>query len=430
MRSRKSRRASPVLVKESAYGMVAPLVEGIERHVARLSWRARLTEFLHRSWNRASSPHPLPVSTLDAAAAFEHGVDRYEELEFSSAATFFDSGSKEDPLSPLLVAWRSRVASILRKDVEAVQLARQALSLISDATPETEKLFVQAVAAESSRDAPTAEARYRSLAARHPDDPAFVMELAAFQDRRGINVEAVRNVPSGSGTRAPPCSSACRVMSSLHRLNNPTAARQRAETAVTAFRALGASGGEAQARFCLTESLRRGDENEQAEALNNAEAALKTFQQLQYRDNLARAYHYVALALEAQGRLDEAVTSWDQSLPIARQTNNNLLATNTLMNLGATNERLGHRSKAIEFLRQSAQGFEALGDQVRAAQNQFNIGAILVEHGGGWKEGLADVRGSLAVFEEYRESISRSPPSRSSLPTTAMPGVVKPPKAS
>ena len=110
----------PVLVKESAYGMVAPLVEGIERHVARLSWRARLTEFLHRSWNRASSPHPLPVSTLDAAAAFEHGVDRYEELEFSSAATFFDSGSKEDPLSPLLVAWRSRVASILRKDVEAI----------------------------------------------------------------------------------------------------------------------------------------------------------------------------------------------------------------------------------------------------------------------------------------------------------------------
>ena len=73
------------------------------------------------------------------------------------------------------------------------------------------------------------------------------------------------------------------------------------------------------------------------------------------------------------------------------------------MNLGATSEKLGRRSQAIEFLRQSASGFEELGDQNRAAQNQFNIGTILVQYGGGWKEGLKDVQSALPVFVEYRD---------------------------
>jgi tetratricopeptide (TPR) repeat protein len=391
-----------VLVKESAYALVIPIAEEIQQYVTGLSWRARLTAVVHQVLHRGWETPQLAVSTLDAAAAMEQGLDRYEELEFSVAASYFERASQTDPLSPVPVAWRSRVSRLVRKDVEAIQFARQALSLVSEKTPATERVFVQAVAAESNRDLGAAEALYRSLVDSHPDDPAFLIELAAFQDRRGANDEGIKTYLRAlelKGRRFRPHVELCRL---YIRLNNPTAARQHGETALTSFRTLGAAGAEAQAQFCLTESLRRGDDSERAEALTSAEAALRALQTLNYRDNLARAHNYVALAMEAQGRLDEAAKSWTESLAIARETNS-LLATNVLMNLGATNEKLGHRSLAIDFLRQSAQGFEGLGDEDRAAQNQFNFGAILIEYGGGWKEGLENVRSALAVFEEYRD---------------------------
>jgi tetratricopeptide (TPR) repeat protein len=391
-----------VLVKESAYAMVAPLAEEIERYVESASWRSRLTALVHGILHRARSPHALAVGSLDAADALERGLDRYEELEVSAAAGSFERASQADPLSPLLAAWRSRVARLMRRDVEATQLARQAVSLISDETSESEWQFVQAVAAESNRDLVAAEAHYRALVDLHQDDPGSLVELAAFHDRRGANEEAIKAYLQAlelRGRRVRPHVELCRLYT---RLNNPTAARQHGRTALTAFREMGAVAGEAQALFCLTESLRRGSESDRAEALKNAQAALKALEPLEYRDNLARAHHYVALAFEAQGRLDDASKAWTESLPLARDTNN-LLATTVLMNLGTTTEKLGRRSQAIEFLRQSASGYEQLGDQNRAAQNQFNIGAILIHYGGGWKEGLQDVQSALAVFERYRD---------------------------
>jgi serine/threonine protein kinase/Tfp pilus assembly protein PilF len=390
-----------VLVKESAYAMVLPLADEIEHYVASASWRSRVTAFVHRLLNR--TPHQrLAVGSLDAADAFEQGLGQYEELEISTSASSFERASQADPLSPLPVAWRSRVARLMRRDVEAVQLAREAVSRLSTETSESARHFVEAVAAESNRDPAAAEAHYRALVDLHSDDPDFLGELAAFHDRRGANDEAVRTYLQAldlAGRRVRPHVELCRL---YVRLNNPTAARQHGETALTAFRAIGASAGEAQALFCLTETLRRGSESDRAAALENAQAALKVLAPLQYRDNLARAHHYVALAFEAQGRLDDASKAWSQALPIARDTNN-LLATTVLMNLGATSEKLGRRSQAIEFLRQSASGFEELGDQNRAAQNQFNIGTILVQYGGGWKEGLKDVQSALPVFVEYRD---------------------------
>ena len=100
------------------------------------------------------------------------------------------------------------------------------------------------------------------------------------------------------GRRVRPHVELCRL---YMRLNNPTAAREHGRTALTEFRRMGAPAGEAQALFCLTESLRRGSESDRAEALNDAQVALKALEPLNYRDNLARAYHYLALAFEAQG---------------------------------------------------------------------------------------------------------------------------------
>ena len=237
---REVQAGASVLVKESAYAMVLPLANEVEQYVAGMSWRSRITAFVHRFLNRTPD-HRLAVASLDAADAFEQGLGRYEELEISTAASFFERASTGDPLSPLPVAWRSRVARLMRKDVEAVQLAREAVGRLSNQTSETDRHFVEAVAAESNRDLAAAESHYRALVDMHPDDPDFLVELAAFNDRRGANDEAVRTYLQAldlPGRRVRPHVELCRL---YLRLNNPTAARQHGETALTAFRTIGAS---------------------------------------------------------------------------------------------------------------------------------------------------------------------------------------------
>src|SRR5262249_43118177 len=56
-------------------------------------------------------------------------------------------------------------------------------------------------------------------------------------------------------------------------------------------------------------------------------------------------------------------------------------------------------TKAIGFLRQSSDRFDALGDQARAAESRFNVGAMLIAYGGGLDEGRRNVESAQAVFQ-------------------------------
>jgi tetratricopeptide (TPR) repeat protein len=156
----------------------------------------------------------------------------------------------------------------------------------------------------------------------------------------------------------------------------------------------------AQALLCLSDSLRVGDDTERREAVVLATDALATVEGLAAPYNLPRAYHYLALAEEAQDRLPDAVRWWERSLDAARTGGNRVIEPLVLMNLGATLEKLGDRERAVDFLRQSARGFEALGDQARAAENLFNVGAMLVGYGGDADEGVRNVNDAVEVFRD------------------------------
>ena len=71
----------------------------------------------------------------------------------------------------------------MRLDDEAADAGEEAARRLTDQTPRRDRLFVEAVSAEARQDVPAAEARYRELMAAFPDEPGWVMELAAFQDR-------------------------------------------------------------------------------------------------------------------------------------------------------------------------------------------------------------------------------------------------------
>ena len=58
-RQRRIEAGASVLVKESAYAMVLPLAGEIERYVASVSWRSRLTAFVARLLNRMRAVPPV-----------------------------------------------------------------------------------------------------------------------------------------------------------------------------------------------------------------------------------------------------------------------------------------------------------------------------------------------------------------------------------
>lgn len=385
------------LMKDAVYGLMAPLAAGIEEHFAMQGpARVYLATRVRTATGRAAPPARPAFGGLDAQAAFAAGIDAYEQQEYAAALRAFSSAAQLDERSPLARAWRSRTARVMRRDNESAEGAQAAVGLLAEGTPAAERLFVEAVAAESRRDLAAAEARYRELAARAPDEPSWLMELAAFHDRQGRAADAMTSLHAALGLDA----GLARPHLDLCRLYNPNelaVAKDHGQRALTGYRGLGARAGEAQALWCLADILRLGNEQEATEARRHADAALAIFDQLDYPYNLSRAQNYVALAAVGQGRFAEAVAIWEKALVAAREVGNTGLQPLMLMNIGVMEVRLGNRSRAVDYYQQSAKGFEALGQEQRAAELQANAAGILIENGGNPEQGLRDVQNALAV---------------------------------
>ena len=394
------------LSKDTVYGLMATLGEKVQGYFRTTGPRRAYAVYLARRLAGRTSPSSSPrFRTLDAAKAFEEGTSAYEQLEYAAAHRSFASVAEQDPQSGLALAWLSRVAVLMKQDAEAVRAADQASRLVTHDTRPTDTLFISAVGAESHRDFPTAEARYRNLAARHTDEPTWLNELASFQDRIGSTAQAVSTYLAAlrlEGRLVRPHLELCRLYSPS-RLNESADAKSHGESALAAYMALGNQGGEAQARLCLTDLLRLGGPDERRVARRSAETALKIFQDLGHAYNVPRAYHYVAMAAWAQGQTAEAESLWQKSLVSARAARNAFLEPTVLMNLGVAHEALGSRSRALSYYRECAKLWEAQGEQQRAAQMQVNEAALLVDSGGAPDEGFREAQNALAVFQKLQD---------------------------
>ena len=398
------------LMKDTVYGLTASLATEIERHFLETGPRRAYVATMLRN---AAGRGPVTAAasrlrTLDAAAAFERGLAAYEQQELADARQAFASAAELDPRNPLPLAWRSRVATLMRQDKDAGDAADQASRLITAQFPVSDRLFVEAVVAESRRDGATAEARYRDLASREPDAPLWATELAAFHDRQGKADDAIAGYHGAlalDSRLARPHLELCRLYSPS-RTNEPALAKEQGQMALEGYRALGNRGGEAQALWCLSDVLRAGSEADRREARRHADAALPIMQALGYRYGLARAYNYignVALLAERNGR--EAAALFEKALAGARDTGNRFLEPRLLMNLGVSNELFGQRAAAVNYYRDSFKLFEMMGSQQEAAWNQANAAGILIEYGGDVDQGLRDAQNALVVVQKVGDKV-------------------------
>ncbi|MSO29822.1 MAG: serine/threonine protein kinase [Acidobacteria bacterium] len=391
------------LIKDSAYRLVPALAAGIESHFLAVGpRRAAIADTVRRLTGREPPAPAMRLGSLDAAAALEQGLDAYEQQEYSAALRSFVAAAARDPRSGLLFAWQSRVARLMRREKEAAEAAAQAVRLLTEQTPPQDRLFVEAVAAESRRDVATAEARYRELAARHSDEPAWTIELAAFLDRQlrfADAAESYHRALNLDPRLARPNLELCRLYGPL-RLNDTPRARQHGDTALERYRMLGSTAGEAQTLWCLADALVLGSDQQKAEAAHHVDAAARTFETLHQDYNLSRAYNYDAIVAYRQGRLADAAALWERSLAAAKTAGNVGLEAAVLTNLGSTYSNLGNPARAIELFPQGYALFEAMGEEQQAAQNQADGAALVVAYGGDLDKAFRDLQNALAVFQK------------------------------
>ena len=376
------------LVSETALRLIGELASGLQAHFK--------TNGPGKSYAlRAVSARPR---SLEAAKLFEEGLNAFEELEYSAAEQSLAQALEKDSRNPIPIAWLSRVEQILRKTDQASAAAETAARLLTGNTPRLEALFVNAVVAEARRDFESAEASYRQFDRLYPDEPAWLVELGGFQDRRGQTEPAIVSYQQAlrlDGDLARPEVELCRL---YNRANDMASAKKHGRQGLAKYIALEARGGEAQAHFCLADALRAGAPDERQEARRHADAALKIVEELGLKYNLSRAYYYVGLARAEEGNLAEGAAFWEKAANAAKSAGNRSLEPIVLMNLGVAHARLGNRQRAMEFYRLSSEAHQALGDEVRAAQVQINRAQLRIDFGDNPDQAVGDVKNALAVF--------------------------------
>jgi tetratricopeptide (TPR) repeat protein len=346
--------------------------------------------------------HPMPKArfrTLDAARALEEGVTAYEEGELDAARTAFELAAREAPNHPLPAAWLSRVARVLGDRDSAEQAAATAARLIDAATLPSDRIFVTAVTAEARRDRATALERYEALVDMFPDDPAWLMERAAFTDREGDTAAAValyHDVLAKDAGLARAHLQLCRLYNST-RMNEAELARKHGELARAAYVSLGAVSGEAQALLCLVDILRVGDASQRAEARVFAARASTIFNSLVWPFNQARAYHYAAMAAQRDD-LAKAAALWEIALTRARSVRYGALEAAVLTNLGGIYHEMGDRARAAKYYAESFRLNETRGDERGAASSQANAGALMIQSGANPELGRRHLLTALMVF--------------------------------
>ena len=403
--TRETRAAVSALPNETFHALVPEIAVGIDDYFAGTGpRRMAIVDALNRAVGRPTAlPTASRLQTLDAARAFEQGLHEHERFEYSSALRAFGAAAEADPRSPLPRTWQSRVAWLMRQDGQAVEAGEQALRLLTAAIRPLDRLFAEGVAAESRRDFATAEQRYRAIAAAAPTDPAPLMELAAFLDRRTQNADAIASYHAALELDAGLVRADIDLCRLYNRTNETANAKLHGQRARVRAAALAAPEAEAQALFCLTDAFRVGTDAERQEAQSHAERALAILQRSGSTYQLSRAQYYLGLALAEQGDLVKAAAAWERAVAIARETSNALLEPLLLMNLGSTHERLGNGLRSAAYYQESSAAYQRLRDELRAAQIQANSANLRIEFGDTSDAALRDLTTSLAVLRKLGE---------------------------
>jgi tetratricopeptide (TPR) repeat protein len=382
-------RSTSALPKDTASRLVLLLAEIVQAH-----FKANGSG---RSYTRR--PASTRFRNLDAARAFEEGLNAYAQLEYSAAADSFRRAVTFDDQHAMTHAWLSRIFLILKQGRDAVGSAQRAKQLMTAEMPKNDALFIDAILAESQADFAAAEARYRQLSTSRLDDSAALAELADFFRRQDFNplaVEADLDALRLDAGYIRPHLDLCELYT---RLTDHPLAETHAQAALAGYKTAGSPAGEAQARLCLGESQRK-QTGKLADARSNIEGAREIFESLGQSYSLSRAYFYQGALEYSDGQFRKAVQYFAEAASRSHAVGNRLTESVALMNLGVTYRQLGQPAQAINYLRQSRDLFEQIGIERRAAEAEMNAAGLQVEFGIDQSEAIRRLANARATLKK------------------------------
>ena len=382
------------LRKETARDLAVEAAALVQAHFDRgwLAWVFKWNPEVPRPWS------------LDAGKAMEEGLAWQEEQEYARAHEAFERAAALAPQNALAAAWASRAARSMRRADLALSAAATAARLIEDSTAAIDRLFVEAIVAEARGEYAAAEARYRGLMERHPDDVRWAIEMAAFEARRAENKEgwskAVSAFLQAQAIDAGPIRPRLELCQLYNRLQEPLQAKEQGRLALTRYQQAGWRSGEAHARFCLVDAYRLGPANERNQAEDQAKQALAILEQGGFTYSLPRALYYLGLTAGEQGRNADALSHWERATRAAEEGGNLALRATTLNNIGVVYHRMGSGSRAADYYGQSAALYEELGDERGAARQLFNSASLRVTYGVGAEKAIDELNAALTVISQ------------------------------
>src|SRR5262249_30696193 len=151
---------SSSLPKDTAYRLMTALAEQIQEHFK--------ASGSGRSYGRR--PASSRFRNLDAARAFEAGLNAVEQFEYAAALDAFRRGASLDDQHAMTKAWMSRVLLVMNRTKEALASAKLANQLLTPDMPRADSLFAAGVLAESQTDWTAAERLYRELSTLRADE--------------------------------------------------------------------------------------------------------------------------------------------------------------------------------------------------------------------------------------------------------------------
>src|SRR5580765_1221714 len=153
-------------------------------------------------------------------------------------------------------AWLGRLSLMLYRGNDAVDAGQRAKRLATPETPRADLAFIEAVLAETLKDFPAAEERYRRLVAFAPDEPAAQAELARYLRRRDRNDQAVEVLHAVLLADPGYMFGHVEMCKLYTQLDNHPLAEKEGRAVLDGYRAAGNRPGEAQALLCLSDAQR------------------------------------------------------------------------------------------------------------------------------------------------------------------------------
>ncbi len=142
------------------------------------------------------------------------------------------------------------------------------------------------------------------------------------------------------------------------------------------------------------------DLNEPDTALHYLYGAIEMYEAVGSLRNLAGTYDNIAMLLEKQGKLDEAIINFEKAIELAVRENNKYREAGATYNLGRLYRKKNNNRKALELVGRSLELARGIGDNYQLAHSLEQMAYI--------KSDLGQARGAYDYLLEanvYRDSI-------------------------